>query len=341
MPKPHESIIRNLITLQRLSNGVVGDTNALIAGLFDEMVAKLAKIDPTAPKSMKWQRDRVERWLKLVKTDSREAFKVIHREVRNQVAAIGVHQAEWAAGMLEEASGVGVTLGKGPTGLNIMKSVVDTDFIQGGLMRDWFSGQADRVTSKVGHQIRMAVLNGETIGDMVRRVRGRYVRKGVYEGGVLSTSTREAEAIVRTATNQIATEAHKRVYEENDDIVSGYQYEATLDSRTTPICMALDGQTFKFDDTGAKYPPQHWNCRSTIVPVIEGVDDAGYGTRAAEGGPVPADTTYEGWLRGQSKAKQNEILGPTRANLFRSNKVKLRDLVKKDGSVIRLDDLDV
>jgi hypothetical protein len=42
------------------------------------------------------------------------------------------------------------------------------------------------------------------------------------------------------------------------------------------------------------------------------------GTRASMDGQVPADLTYADWLKKQSAARQDEILGPTRGKLFRS-----------------------
>ena len=61
-------------------------------------------------------------------------------------------------------------------------------------------------------------------------------------------------------------------------------------------------------------------------------------TRASMDGPTSYQT-YSGWLRKQTAAVQNQVLGPTRATLFRSGKVGLRDLVRSDGSVLTLDEL--
>jgi hypothetical protein len=39
-------------------------------------------------------------------------------------------------------------------------------------------------------------------------------------------------------------------------------------------------------------------------------------TRASMDGQVPEDTKYGDWLKRQSKARQDEVLGPVRAKLF-------------------------
>ena len=90
---------------------------------------------------------------------------------------------------------------------------------------------------------------------------------------------------------------------------------ATLDSRTSPICKRLDGRKFEYNK--GPTPPQHFNCRSTTVPVVdyEGLRKreefkdltpppkgkvvtrpTGEGT-----GRVPQDTQYGDWLLGQDK----------------------------------------
>ena len=54
-------------------------------------------------------------------------------------------------------------------------------------------------------------------------------------------------ALVRTSVNQVANEASQQVIAaENPDVTQRYRYVATLDSRTSPICRALDGQVFEY-----------------------------------------------------------------------------------------------
>jgi hypothetical protein len=69
----------------------------------------------------------------------------------------------------------------------------------------------------------------------------------------------------------------------------------------------------------------HFNCRSVSTPVTRSwrelgidMDDMPPGTRASMDGQVPADLTYADWLAKQSAARQDEVLGPVRAKLFRS-----------------------
>lgn len=84
----------------------------------------------------------------------------------------------------------------------------------------------------------------------------------------LGFAARQAEALTRTAVNSIANRAALLTYRENDDVMGQYQYVAAVDDRTTEICLELNGQIFDVNDPTAKMPPQHWNCRSTTVPVV-------------------------------------------------------------------------
>jgi SPP1 gp7 family putative phage head morphogenesis protein len=56
-----------------------------------------------------------------------------------------------------------------------------------------------------------------------------------------------------------------------DGFVEALEYSAILDDRTTEICQALDGYTASDDsDTWDTYrPPNHYNCRSVLVPITQ------------------------------------------------------------------------
>lgn len=55
-------------------------------------------------------------------------------------------------------------------------------------------------------------------------------------------------------------------------------------------------------------------------------------------GTVPAKTTYDEWLRGQSESFQNDVLGPARAEMFRSG-TKLDQFLDDTGKTLTLEEL--
>lgn len=97
------------------------------------------------------------------------------------------------------------------------------------------------------------------------------------------------ETIVRTNTTTAYN--HGRLTEFVDPEVvrflKGVRYSAILDTRTTEVCRFLDGKVFKVSDPNleALLPPNHYNCRSVIVPVVAGekLDESQFITPAEVG----------------------------------------------------------
>jgi SPP1 gp7 family putative phage head morphogenesis protein len=155
--------------------------------------------------------------------------------------------------------------------------------------------------------------------------------------------------ITRSAVGHMASIARKELYEQNSDVIEYEQWVSTLDTRTTPICQVMDGALRKIGESewsNGQYgePGQiHWGCRSTSIPIIKdwralGLDDPPAGVRASLDGGVPDSTTYQEWLAGQTQARQEEVLGIQRAELFREGKLSLAEMVR-DGRYITLDEL--
>jgi SPP1 gp7 family putative phage head morphogenesis protein len=279
-----------------------------------------------------------------VDTVLRETYRDLARVARGQLAGAGEVQSTFAGQHLQQlVAGVGIEIHPRRLGRQFFLAILAEDPIQGAVMRDWWARQRRGAQFAFRRELQLGLVQQEPLDALVRRIRGRAVGGGRYAGGVLETTTREATALVRTAVTQIATRAAFETYRAQDDLTDTYQFVATLDRRTTPICRSLDGKVFRYDDPTAPRPPLHFQCRSIIIPVINwqqlGLSAPPPGTRAAEGGPVPADTDYAGWLRRQSATVQDAILGPSRARLFRAGKVTLETLVRSDGRQVTLDEL--
>ena len=339
-PDAIERWLRNSLGLQIATNTIARSAERILRELFDEIAAALARIDPTEPEAEVYRRMRVQKLLERIERLVREAFREWQKEVRQELAYVGRQQGEEAARILVAAIGdarVAALVGNTPVTVNQMKAILDHNPFLGETLAGWAKVQEQATIRRVRQAIQLGMAQNETIEDMIERIRGR---NGV--GGILQTTRREAEAIVRTAVTEIAARAHLMTYEANADITQSYRYVATLDHRTTEICRVLDQKIFRYDDPNKKLPPQHWNCRSTIVPLVDwdklGIDPPPLTTRASETGPVPASWDYERWLRSLSAAKQDEILGPGRGRLFREG-VTLAEMVRSDGRVIPLSEL--
>jgi len=233
-----------------------------------------------------------------------------------------------------------------------------------------FRGIAENQKDALTRHIRQGVFSGESTQQIARRMIGRLdfsqkgsVRQIAQAGGELTKlANHQIQTIVRTSVNQVQNQASQAVYAANSKVAPKYEYVATLDSRTSPICKRLDGRKFAYNK--GPTPPQHFNCRSTTVPVVDyeglskrkGFEDlkpppkgkvvtrpTGEGT-----GRVPQDTQYGDWLLGQDKKLKVKTLGNEQkvryferlAKKEGSGQKAIRKMVREDGSERSLKDLE-
>ena len=153
---------------------------------------------------------------------------------------------------------------------------------------------------------------------------------------------RQAATLARTIANYVSIQAREVVMRENPNITDSYKWIATLDGRTSLICASRDQQIFKESNDSPK-PPAHFNCRSTIAPIIKGEGESVDAFRPALGDDgaqqVNSSTRYETWLRRQSRAFQTEVLGVARAKLFREGRISIGRFVDAQGATLTLDQL--
>lgn len=264
MPDPRLELLRQLFTLQRMSNALVDDSDRVIRAAFNEFIGDLAKLDPTAVQ-LRYRRDRIDRLLERAGEIIGPAFDQWLREQREEMARVGTQVVGNETMRLRAVIGAGaegaVSSATG-LGVNYFKRVLDAQPFEGAILKDWAAEQSRRTVFRVGQQLKLGVANSETIGDIIRRVRGRSAgRAGQFTGGVLETTTREAEALVRTGVAHIADHARQGTYEANADILTGYQLVVTMDGRTSPICINYGLTPEKVYPIGSgPQPPFHFNC---------------------------------------------------------------------------------
>jgi SPP1 gp7 family putative phage head morphogenesis protein len=222
----------------------------------------------------------------------------------------------------------------------------------GEVLTKAFRGIATDQAERFSQVVRNGLLTGETTPSIAKRLIGnlqfgeeaKTVRQLVAAGGqATAVADNQVMALVRTSINQVANSASQQVYEANQDITKKYRYVATLDSRTSSICAALDGREFEYGK--GPTPPQHFNCRSTTVPIIDPdiLPPSTTAKRASADGPVPINTSYGQWLKDQPLKTQQDVLGPGKVPYFNRlvDKYGARDamakLVRDDGSELTLE----
>ena len=228
----------------------------------------------------------------------------------------------------------------------------------GQVLKKSFENMAEREAAAFGQAVRNGFLTGESTESITRRLIGRLqqgdsgsISQLLRAGGSATTkANNQIRTVVRTSINQVANAASMKAYEANQDITKKYRYTATLDSRTSPICRALDG-TEHFYGKGP-IPPQHFNCRSTTVPIID-YEGLGFDPpppskigRPNSDKNIPDGETYGAWLKRQPKAVQEKVLGDKgQVGYFNALSKKygpdgaIRRFVREDGSEKTIDDL--
>lgn len=190
----------------------------------------------------------------------------------------------------------------------------------GTLPKKFFGTMTRNEQDKLEAVIRKGWVDGATIPEMVQRVKGTRISN--FQDGFTKQAKARVEAQVRTATQHYSSASREKVWVDNSDIIEGYQWVSTLDSRTTQQCRSLDGRVFEVGE--GPMPPIHYNCRSTTVADLD--DDLAFldegATRSARGpsgksSSVDADETYYSWLKKQPKNFQDIAIGPTRGKLLR------------------------
>lgn len=152
-----------------------------------------------------------------------------------------------------------------------------------------------------------------------------------------ATATTELQAITHTLIRSARSKADEIAY--NDFNVTSFKSVSVLDSRTSFLCASLDGKVYDMTyDKIPNKPPRHFRCRSKIVPKSD-IDS----NRAQNGdnkGQISNKTTFNDWFAKQSPKFQEGYLGKARYELYKDNKLNIRDFVDiKDGSRYTIEEI--
>ena len=104
-----------------------------------------------------------------------------------------------------------------------------------------------------------------------------------------------AENVARTELGTMYTNGALLQYTQTD-LVTRVQFMAILDSRTTPVCARLNGRVFRVTEaTASVTPPLHYQCRSTLSPVLAWEDLRPQSPAEAFAGAGPDEYPLEGF----------------------------------------------
>ena len=350
---PVEAVIRQTFALQRVNNAIARDSDGILRGLFDDISAEIARVDPTGPAAIRYQRARVAKLVARVDGMAGEAYAEWGQSVRGDLSRLGrAHGQQTAADLVATLGAASAVVNMTAPTQNMIKAILDTNPFQGETLAGWATVQKAGTVRRVRQIVQRGMMEEQGISWLVRQVRGGNGVRGAWQA-----TRREAQAIVRTAVTEVASRAQMLTYQQNPRVVKSVQWISALDSLVCIECGGLDGRIMDADNPYLT-PPAHMQCRCALVPVV---DWEGLGLKPPEEGErfardqnarlrgeslskqrtqVPGDTTYETWLRGQKPAVQNDILGPGRAKLFRGRKMRLDRMVSTDRRILTLSELE-
>lgn len=336
------------IDLLRLEAGTRDKVIVLLDALEKEIVAAVAAIDPTGPARAKYQRDRLLRLQTEVEASIRATYRTSNTLLGQEIRDVVDNEATWTASAIN--SSVQATFADAGLTRTLLDTLVSDVLIQGAPTKDWWERQAAGLSNAFMDQMRQGIAIGDPLSKLIDRVRGNATQRGVMD-----LARNSAERLVRSSVQTAANVARESTYEQNSDLIKALQWSATLDTRTSIWCITRDGHQYGVADKEAMDggPPWlsgpgalHWQCRSTSIPILKSwrdigidADDVPDTTRASMDGQVAAGLSFEQWLKKQSAARQDTVLGNGKASLWRAGKINFRDLLDQNGRPLTTEQL--
>ena len=222
-----------------------------------------------------------ERWKDML-ADIRGARQVALQQYKNlsrsELTALGPMEHDREISIMGASIPIEVSFAN--VSVDQLRAIATSRPFQGRFLRDWFQTLEEGDRRRLTQAVQLGMVQGEPIDDIVRRVVG--TRKQKYADGILATTRRDAQTIVRTAVNHVSNTARNYVWDANSDIITARIWTSTLDGRTSAICRARDGQGTPVGGNplpaGVEplrppeaQPPAHMNCRSLMVAYLDGI----------------------------------------------------------------------
>jgi hypothetical protein len=341
--------------LHRYSNGVVNRLIALLNRADAELAGRLLTALERMPVA-EWSVERLEGLLQSVRTLNVAAYAAVDRELSDELKRFIEYEASHQLELFRATVPAQVITQVGVAAVNVEQvyAAAMARPFQGRLLKEWAASLEEGRMARIRDAVRMGFVQQEGVPEIVRRIRG--TRAKAYTDGAIDIDRRHLEAVVRTAISHTAGFVRDRFFEANGDLVKAQAWNSTLDTRTSEICALRDGKEYQpvspYKPIGHQLPwmggpgRAHWNCRSSAVPVLKswrelGVDIAEFDpqTRASMDGQVPQDLSYGAWLKRQSAARQDAVLGAARGKLLRDGGLTLERFANDKGRWLTLDEL--
>ena len=138
----------------------------------------------------------------------------------------------------------------------IIDKVVNVEY-KGELFSNRIWDNKKLMITRLKDNLNRAVLEGKSIDELSKDISKTF-----------GSAAYESKRLMTTELARVVSEAQSSIYADSE-VVRKVMYDATLDNSTSDICQELDGKTFNANES-YPMPPQHPNCRSCIIPVVDG-----------------------------------------------------------------------
>lgn len=212
---------------------------------------------------------RLEALLKETRSIVDKSYRELFDATKAEMEQFAPHAAEFAADTLS----MSLPAAWSPVSISDeqLVAIVDKTPISIGkdkklLLEEVFSSMASGKEEMIRGALRLGMVQGETVDQMVRRLKG--TRAAQYQDGLLEGSRRSMANMVRSVVQHTNNVAVQSTYAKNSDVLNGWLYIATLDSRTCPVCFSQSGKEFPLGE--GPLPIRHVSCLpgdSLVTPV--------------------------------------------------------------------------
>jgi SPP1 gp7 family putative phage head morphogenesis protein len=170
----------------------------------------------------------------------------------------------------------GYALGKNSSDDKKEMALIDTDpSLDNADVAEWLKQASIYTTTEEGNRL-LKIAKG-TLMDAIRS--GAGVKETIamldeqFNDWDENVGANRIETIVRTNTMKAFNQARANEFAKSD-MIEAYEYSAIMDDRTSDLCAELDGKIFSPSEIDLYNPPNHYNCRSMLVPIYKDeVDD--------------------------------------------------------------------
>ena len=343
-------LLRHQLQLQRVATSEANAMRAILRELSIELANKTIMIDPSSPTRTRYKTQRTAKLLSEAKQLIGEQFTRMLKTFSGRMEDLALIEGSFVLDSINTASGMSLALATTLPKASI-RAIVKESYLRGGLLEEWFSRASQGYVMGFRQAIQNGMANGEGASEIAKRIIGKK-REFPGDRSLYDEQLRKTEALTRSAVMHTSNEARMSALRENSDLVNGYQWLATLDTRTCIACASLDGLEWDTDGNGIgnsvsfQEPPLHWGCRCTLTPVLKswqelGIDlqEAPEGTRASMDGQVAASQTFEDWIGGKDSKFQRDYLGAGRYELWKDGKITFSDLITQKSRPLTIEEL--